>query len=33
LIDRQGRLRQFFGFNEKPETLASALRALLSEKS
>lgn len=33
LIDRQGRLRQFFRFDEKPETLASALRTLLSEKS
>jgi len=33
LIDRQGRLRQYFRFDEKPETLASALRTLLSEKS
>ena len=33
LIDQQGRLRQFFRFDEKPETLASALRTLLSEKS
>lgn len=33
LIDRQGRLRQYFRFDEKPDTLASALRTLLSEKS
>jgi protein SCO1/2 len=33
LIDRQGRLRQFFRFDEKPETLANAMRTLLSEKS
>ena len=33
LIDRQGRLRQYFRFDEKPETLASALRVLLSERS
>jgi len=33
LIDREGRLRQYFRFDEKPETLASALRMLLSEKS
>jgi len=33
LIDRQGRLRQYFRFDEKAETLASALRTLLSEKS
>jgi protein SCO1/2 len=32
LIDREGRLRQYFRFDEKPETLASALRTLLSEK-
>ena len=32
LIDRQGRLRQYFGFDEKPETLAAALRTLLDEK-
>ena len=33
LIDRQGRLRQYFKFDEDPETLASALRTLLDEKS
>lgn len=33
LIDRQGHLRQYFRFDEKPETLASALRTLLSEKA
>ncbi|HWT44346.1 MAG TPA: SCO family protein [Vicinamibacterales bacterium] len=33
LIDREGRLRQYFRFDEKPETLASVLRTLLSEKS
>jgi protein SCO1 len=33
VIDREGRLRQFFRFDEKPETLASALRTLLSEKA
>jgi len=32
LIDRRGRLRQYFAFDEKPETLADALRALLDEK-
>lgn len=33
LIDRQGRLRQYFKFDEDPETLASALRTLLDEKT
>jgi protein SCO1 len=33
LIDRQGRLRQYFKFDEKPETLASALKAVLDEKA
>lgn len=33
LIDREGRLRHYFRFDEKPETLAAALRTLLSEKS
>jgi protein SCO1/2 len=32
LIDRQGRLRQYFKFDEKPETLAAALRIVLDEK-
>ncbi len=32
LIDRRGRLRQFFKFDEKPDTLASALRIVLDEK-
>jgi len=31
LIDRQGRLRQYFKYDERPETLAAALRALLDE--
>jgi protein SCO1/2 len=32
LIDRRGRLRQYFAFDEKPETLADALKTLLDEK-
>jgi protein SCO1/2 len=32
LIDRQGRLRQYFKFDESPDTLAAALRALLAEQ-
>jgi protein SCO1/2 len=32
LIDRQGRLRQYFRFDEKPATLAAALRTVLDEK-
>jgi cytochrome oxidase Cu insertion factor (SCO1/SenC/PrrC family) len=32
MIDRQGRLRQYFKFDEKPEVLADALRSLLDEK-
>jgi protein SCO1 len=32
LIDRQGRLRQYFAFDEKPEVLGEALRTLLDEK-
>ena len=32
LIDRRGRLRQYFGFDEKPEVLAAALKTLLDEK-
>jgi cytochrome oxidase Cu insertion factor (SCO1/SenC/PrrC family) len=31
LIDRQGKLRQFFKFDESPDTLAAALRAVLDE--
>jgi protein SCO1/2 len=31
LIDRQGKLRQYFKFDEKPETLAAALRTVLDE--
>jgi len=31
LIDRQGRLRGLFPYNEKPETLAAALRVVLDE--
>lgn len=31
LIDRQGRLRGLFAYNEKPETLAAALRVVLGE--
>jgi len=32
LIDRRGRLRQFFKYDEKPDVLASALQTLLDEK-
>jgi cytochrome oxidase Cu insertion factor (SCO1/SenC/PrrC family) len=32
LIDRQGRLRQYFKYDEKPEALAAALRTVLDEK-
>jgi protein SCO1/2 len=32
LIDRQGKLRQYFKFDETPETLAAALRTVLNEK-
>ena len=32
LIDRRGRLRQYFAFDEKPEVLAAALKTLLDEK-
>jgi len=32
LIDRRGRLRHYFAFDEKPETLADALKTLLEEK-
>lgn len=31
LIDREGRLRQYFKFDENPDTLAAALAAVLSE--
>ena len=31
LIDRQGRLRALFAYNEKPETLAAALRVVLDK--
>lgn len=31
LIDPQGRLRGLFPYNEKPETLAAGLRAVLNE--
>lgn len=31
LIDRQGKLRQFFKFDENPDTLAAALRTVLDE--
>jgi len=33
LIDRQGRLRRYFAYDEKPEVLAAALRTVLNEKS
>jgi protein SCO1/2 len=33
LIDRQGRLREYFKYDEKPETLAAALKTVLDEKS
>ena len=32
LIDRQGRLRQYFKFDETPDVLAAALRGVLNEK-
>jgi protein SCO1 len=32
LIDRHGRLAQYFKFDEKPETLAAALQSVLDEK-
>jgi protein SCO1/2 len=32
MIDRQGRLRQYFKYDEKPEVLAAALRTLVDEK-
>src|SRR5438132_185602 len=32
LIDRRGKLRQYFKYDETPETLARALRAVLEEK-
>jgi protein SCO1 len=32
LIDRRGTLRQYYKFDEKPETLAAALQTLLDEK-
>ena len=32
LIDRQGKLRQYFKYDEKPETLAAALQTVLDEK-
>ena len=32
LIDRQGRLRQYFKFDEKPDALAAALKTVLDEK-
>lgn len=32
LIDRQGKLRQYFKFNENPDTLAAALQTVLNEK-
>jgi cytochrome oxidase Cu insertion factor (SCO1/SenC/PrrC family) len=31
LIDRSGQLRQYFAYDEQPERLASALRAVLNE--
>jgi len=31
LIDREGRLRQYFKFDENPNTLAAALDAVLNE--
>jgi protein SCO1/2 len=33
LLDRQGRLRQYFKYDESPEILAAALRAVLDEQS
>jgi protein SCO1 len=32
LIDRAGRLRQYFKYDEKPETIAAALKTVLDEK-
>jgi protein SCO1/2 len=32
LIDRQGTLRQYFKYDENPDTLAAALRTVLNEK-
>ena len=32
LIDRQGKLRQYFKFDEEPETLAAVLGTVLAEK-
>ena len=32
LIDRQGRLRDYFKYDERPETLAAALQSVLNEK-
>jgi protein SCO1/2 len=32
LIDRQGRLRQYFKYDENPDTLAAALRTVLNEQ-
>jgi protein SCO1/2 len=32
LIDRQGKLRQFFKYDESPDTLAAALRSVLDEQ-
>jgi len=32
LIDRQGRLRQYYKYDEKTETLAAALKTILGEK-
>jgi protein SCO1 len=32
LIDRRGRLRQYFKYDEKPETLAAALKTVLDEQ-
>ena len=33
LVDRQGRLREYFKYDEKPETLAAALETVLDEKT
>jgi protein SCO1/2 len=32
LVDRQGRLRQYFKYDESPDTLAAALRTVLDEE-
>jgi protein SCO1 len=32
IIDRQGKLRQYFKYDENPDTLAAALRTILGEK-